>query len=564
MASPSAASEQIAKNSLEESETSVPSTESIIDASYPFRLGFPAPLPALPAPHSVCDGNFPVSHDEIIGEVTSLLNQRGISWGSVVVVSRRASATVSDQRPTILITAPAVKDDSWYLLVKDTQEYLVKCSLDKVCMEIYDPESLKIPAHFPIEPEHPIVSVWRKLLRDIITVLAPLCWYSLSVVRRGYGNNAQSNPVTIIITSKYPSRLSHTKRTIQLRCQQYNLDKIEVCFVQVDTIFAAGGFRFPDEGRDFALSSDLSPGASIGLGSEPKETGSLGGKLIVRRGNEIHGLGVTNFHLVASHQSLQGTKEIGLIPDHAASLNVGLVSPSNFDANFKRETLENDLDSVRRRVEKLEEQQGTEHLNETQERVRSKLQANMDALNIEAQALNNLNRATGTVWAGSGFRSSNGFGMDWALISVPNSRSFLNKLPTSGELAALPPYINATVLFPGSGKVEECGPCEKGATVFKRGRTTGLTRGTLNYVDSAVNFNGRKVSAWHAIGTHNVPFCDSGDSGSWLIDENGKWVGLLFACPFSSFTGDGYVIPVLELIKDIEALVGGRVELPVD
>ncbi|KAG5297036.1 hypothetical protein I7I48_06034 [Histoplasma ohiense] len=188
----------------------------------------------------------------------------------------------------------------------------------------------------------------------------------------------------------------------------------------------------------------------------------------------------------------------------------------------------------------------------------------MDAVNLEAQALNNLTRATGTVWAGSGFRSSNDFGMDWALVSLPSSRSFLNKLPTSEELAALPPYIHPTLLFPDSGKIEECGPCEKGSIVFKRGRTTGLTQGTLSYVDSTVNFNGRTVSAWHVIGAHNVPFCDSGDLGSWLIDRNGKWVGLLFACPFTSYAGDGYAIPALELIKDIEALVGGRVEIPID
>ncbi|OJD17248.1 hypothetical protein AJ78_02630 [Emergomyces pasteurianus Ep9510] len=459
--------------SSEESETSGPFTESIIDASYPFRLGFPAPLPALPVRHSVCDEkNFPVRYDGITREVTSLLNQRGISWGSVVVVSRRASATVSDQRPTILIAAPSSE-----------RRLLVKCSLDKVCLEIYDPESLKIPAHFPIEPEHPIVSVWQKLLRDIIIILDPLCWYSLSVVQRGYSNNAQSNPVTIIITSMYPSPLSHTKRTIQLRCERYNLGKIE--------------------GRDFVLlSSDLSPGASIGPGSEPRATGSLGGKLIVRRGNEIHELGVTSFHIVASHQSLQGIKETGLTPDHAASLNVGLVSPSNFDANFQRKTIEHTLDSIKECAENLEEQQGTEHLNETQERVHSKLQAQMDAVNIEAQALSNLNRATGTLWAGSGV--------------VPKQVTYVWGTRRSS------PYSHKPLLFPDSGKVEENGPCVKGAIVFKHGRTTGLTRGSFNYVDSAVNFSGRKVFAWHVIGTHNVPFCYSGDSGSWLIDEKGN------------------------------------------
>ncbi|EDN08617.1 predicted protein [Histoplasma mississippiense (nom. inval.)] len=479
MASLSASAERIVKKSWEESETSVSSTASIIDASNPFRLGFPAPLPALPVGHSSCDEIFPVSYDGIIREVASLLKRRDISWGSVVVVSRCASATVSDKRPTILITATAVKDDSWYLFVKETQEYLIKCSLDKVCVEIHDPEGLKIPAHFHIEPEHPIVSVWRKLQRGIITVLVPLCWCSLSVVRWGYGNNAQSNPVAIIITSKCPSELSHTKRTIQLRCQQYNLDRIEVCFVQVDTIFAAGGFRSPVEGRDFGVTLDLSPGASIGLSLEPRATASFGGNLIFRRGIEIHELGVTNFHIVASHQSLQGltlSRQSTVNIDHAASLNVGLVSPSIFDANFKREIVENALDM---------------------ERALSKLQAGMDAVNLESQALNNLNRATGTVWAGSGFRSDNGFGVDWALVSLPSSRLFLKKLPTSEELAALPPYIHPMLLFPDSGKVED-------------------------YVDSTVNFNGPTVSAWHVIGAHNVPFCDSGDSGSWLIDRNGN------------------------------------------
>ncbi|OJD11450.1 hypothetical protein ACJ73_09535 [Blastomyces percursus] len=564
MASFTESTDRITKNRSQESETSVSSTESIIDASQAFRLGFPAPLPTLPTPHSTNDDNLVVSHDEIVRKITSLLNRRGITWGTVVVVSRRASATVSDRRPTILITAPAVKDDSWYLLLKDTQEYLVKSSLDKVCVEIYDPEGLKIPAHFPVEAEHPIVSVWRKLLEDIITVLDPLLWHSVSVVRRGYDNNAQSNPVTIAITSKYPMQLSPSKPTIQLRCGQYGLEKIDVCFLKVDTIFSAGGFQYPDEGRDFAFSADLSPGASIGLSSEPRATGTLGGKLIVQRGNSIHELGVTNFHIVASHHSLQGIKDTGLIPDHAANLDVGLLSPSNYDANFKREIIGKALDSIRRRVEEFDEQHRTEYLDERQERIRLKLQATMDVLSTESQALNNLNRAAGTVWAGSGFRSSNTFGMDWALISTPNWRPFQNKLPTSEELATLPGYFHETVLFPDSGKVEEYGPCEKGVEVFKRGRTTGLTHGTLSHVDCAVNFNGRAMFAWQVIGAFNKPFCDEGDSGSWVIDREGKWIGLLFACPFPSYTGDGYVIPILELMKDIETLVDGIVVLPVD
>lgn len=277
MASSSESTDRRTKNRSEESETSV-SSKSIIDASHTFRMGFPAPLPDLPTPHSTIEDNLVVSGNEIIREITSLLSRRDITWGSVSMVSRRTSATVSDRRPTIMITAPAVKDDSWYLLLKDTQEYLLKSSLDGVCVEIYDSEGLKIPAHFPIEAEHPIVSVWPKLLKDIVTVLDPLLWHSVSAVRRGYDNDAQSNPVTIVITSKYPGHLSPVEQTIQLRCHQYRLEKVDVCFVKVDSIFSAGGFQFPDEGRDFALSADLSPGASIGLSSEPRRQGLLAGR----------------------------------------------------------------------------------------------------------------------------------------------------------------------------------------------------------------------------------------------------------------------------------------------
>lgn len=133
-------------------------------------------------------------------------------------------------------------------------------------------------------------------------------------------------------------------------------------------------------------------------------------------------------HWPSANSKGSGFKDTGLIPEYAANLNVGLLSPSNFDTNFKRETIGKALDSTRGRVEEFHEKHGTEYLDERQEGIRSDLQAYVDDLNTETQALNTLDRAAGTVWAGSGFRRSNGFGMDWALISVPNWRPFLNKV----------------------------------------------------------------------------------------------------------------------------------------
>jgi hypothetical protein len=57
-------------------------------------------------------------------------------------------------------------------------------------------------------------------------------------------------------------------------------------------------------------------------------------------------------------------------------------------------------------------------------------------------------------------------------------------------------------------------------------------------------------------------FCDLGDSGSFIIDSQGKWCALLIGSPSQSYVGVGYVLPVDTLIADIEHLTGGIVSLP--
>jgi Peptidase family S64 len=101
----------------------------------------------------------------------------------------------------------------------------------------------------------------------------------------------------------------------------------------------------------------------------------------------------------------------------------------------------------------------------------------------------------------------------------------------------------------------------KGQHAYKSGRTTGLTHGTFNAIDPAIQLDGKICSAWHIVGTVEHSFCQPGDSGSFIIDPEGNWCALLFAAPFS-FSGDGFVLPVDDLIADIEQLTGGTVSLP--
>jgi hypothetical protein len=117
---------------------------------------------------------------------------------------------------------------------------------------------------------------------------------------------------------------------------------------------------------------------------------------------------------------------------------------------------------------------------------------------------------------------------------------------------------------PATLKLEEWSSkrVRRGERVYKRGRTTGLTCGTLSAINPAVKLGGKICSAWEVVGTVGHEFCDLGDSGSFILDSEGKWCALLFAAPTKSFVGLAYVLPVDDLIADIEHITGGIVSLP--
>jgi len=91
--------------------------------------------------------------------------------------------------------------------------------------------------------------------------------------------------------------------------------------------------------------------------------------------------------------------------------------------------------------------------------------------------------------------------------------------------------------------------------VRKRGRTTGLTYGTVDSISLSVNVNyGDGIGAktlTNQIGlvpdtTHNAMFGDHGDSGSVVVDANNKVVGLYFA---GSSDGTGVANPIAAVLS---------------
>jgi hypothetical protein len=75
------------------------------------------------------------------------------------------------------------------------------------------------------------------------------------------------------------------------------------------------------------------------------------------------------------------------------------------------------------------------------------------------------------------------------------------------------------------------------------------------------SYHGKRLefTAWHIAPQKRMePFCQPGDTGSWALDMEGDWVGLIFG----EVDGAGLMLPVDKLVADIERFTQAKVELP--
>jgi len=116
--------------------------------------------------------------------------------------------------------------------------------------------------------------------------------------------------------------------------------------------------------------------------------------------------------------------------------------------------------------------------------------------------------------------------------------------------AAVAKPLNPSLVVPyilGTGTVKGTVLPELGMKVQKSGRTTGLTHSTIRAIHAIVNvdYDGRILKFKDQILTNS--FDQGGDSGSLVLDEQNRAVGLLFAGS-DEFTVLNPIDPVLDLL----------------
>ncbi|ULA58113.1 MAG: hypothetical protein LZF60_20163 [Nitrospira sp.] len=137
-------------------------------------------------------------------------------------------------------------------------------------------------------------------------------------------------------------------------------------------------------------------------------------------------------------------------------------------------------------------------------------------------------------------------------------RGILNK-DADAAVARLDNSTRYTCGIQDIGAITGTAAPELGMAVRKRGRSTGLTYGTIHGLDSTA-----KITFGHGVGTiifrnqievypdttRNAQFADQGDSGSVIVNDAGQAVALLFAIDADS-NGTGTATPIHTILEKL-------------
>lgn len=104
---------------------------------------------------------------------------------------------------------------------------------------------------------------------------------------------------------------------------------------------------------------------------------------------------------------------------------------------------------------------------------------------------------------------------------------------------------------------------KKGGWVAKQGRTSPHTSGEVNKLCTTIKWHEEFVTEEKEVFGLNRNFADTGDSGSWVTDEDLELVGMVIANdPYATKWSIGFVSDIGEIEEDVKELCGVSFALP--
>ena len=521
------------------------------------------------------------------------------------------------ENETILVLAvKEVADKNWESACREIRSACLDAGLGSMNVEIADERGLQPTLSHPISAHEPFAVQWYRIRPRVIALLPPQKWLSISLLRRGTSADYRECSVTIVITipENSESHRSGARDNIaaMLESEYWYEVAVEIGRGRIwQGAVADGNRQLLDPERDWKIPAQM--GRSLGRRDTLKKSGTLGGfiEILPLDTDEWKRYGLTCFHCVLPPTEIP-TSHVENLKKHGirdGAYDIEMDQPSSGDHH---ETLRyfqdriNDLRSKRHELIARRLKDPHDCVIPSDKRKFKQDQSIIESFEEKIKSGEGFFRENhqhlGTVFAGSGLgRTENGFTLDWALIEIKQERVSQNKVSIYLRISK-----QATVLIHGKLlSVEEVrnvvdsknvnikrvvqsklyNPVENkvvGAQVlvtsdddlFKFGRTTDFTWGRQNGVHECRLVGWREDDGgvlrqethddYQVVGmppSDGLLLGDGGDSGSFVLNCDGAFVGLYFGG--NTHTNTGYYTAAYDLFASIKSVTGARgVRLP--
>ncbi|EFR01258.1 hypothetical protein MGYG_04263 [Nannizzia gypsea CBS 118893] len=535
-----------------------------------YRCGGPN-LVRLPALSEVIKSSEPIRilfEKELIGPLRDVLEKWNVDSQYINVV-RRYSVRARPEAPAATVIVSAKKhelDNSWLLACRGIRDLFLEHGQATLQIEISDGRALEPIISQSIPRHDPFAHAWPELQSQILAILSDMEWTLLTVLLRGPPGGPFIPTIVICVREDSLQNWNDTRDTIVQHLDSNYLTHITVEILR-DSIFHCSDQEGTLDERDWDMKAKL--GGSLGLRGKSTSSFTFGGFLELEFSHgQWRKYGVTNFHCVANDKHLDDWKKHGILPGDSRNY-LSVDHPSLADHSMSIRYYENKATRIRTESyyeikKRLEDEDPS-----LSENTKTTFNYDTDRLNgyIKKVKLANAfhqqgNRYLGGVYAASGYRISTTSRMlDWALIEVRSERLSKNKIPLMEDI----PESRRGEYHPASAVLQAATPVEADMSLCKVGRRTGFTEGRLNtlHVTQVQKWSQNKDGSWTKIcgSLHEIVpvapqgrFGDAGDSGSFIMDRHGSFVGLYVGGCLE--TGTGYFMEASDLFHDIEKITG--------
>ena len=380
--------------------------------------------------------------------ISNILRRLDVQSNTIKVEHRRwryDRESHPNHTETIMVySIKSVFDRSWLTACINIRTACLEVALPFLNVEIADPRGLKPQLSHPVLSSDPFAVRWSGIRAQIISLLAPREWLTMSLLRRGKSDDPSRCPLTILITIPEDSAAVWSTARESIVAYLDNTGWQQVA-VEIGRGYVWRGVEAGEDtnhdrillesNRDWKIKAQH--GRSIGKSNSEESPGTLGGFVEIR--NPKSGLwkklALTCFHCVQpSGETTPDKNALKVLQMHGIkpqSNPIKMDQPSSGDHQETLRCLNNQVQEIRTvAFEAIDRRLADpdDFVTPVELRVFEQNQRSIHLLEEQIRAgeefFGNSQEPLGTVFAGSGLRraANNGHTLDWALIDVRKER----------------------------------------------------------------------------------------------------------------------------------------------